>query len=155
MLGRCCSTADQEQRQKCKEKVDQRYQAGAAGREGNIPWMSLPKPRNPERLWQDTRWRQHEHSRQLPPEAARWLRNISACSCLHSTQPRDSARDRMWEPQARRAPVTLGSTRGTEHPYLQDQGKEAAGCFSHLEKVERLCESETRRGLAKPVVQSI
>lgn len=39
-----------------------------------------------------------------------------------------------------------------EHHYLQDQGKEVAGCFSHLEKVERVCKSETRRGLAKPVV---
>lgn len=39
-----------------------------------------------------------------------------------------------------------------EHRYLQDQGKEVAGCFSHLQKVERLCKSEMRRGLAKPVV---
>lgn len=33
-----------------------------------------------------------------------------------------------------------------------EQGKENAGCFSHLEKVERLCKRETRRDLAKPAV---
>lgn len=51
---------------------------------------------------------------------------------------------------------TLGSagcwTRGMEHHHLQGQGREVAGCSSHLEKVERLCKSETRRGLAKSVV---
>lgn len=68
----------QKQRQKYKWEVDQRCQAGAAMREGNIPSISRPIPPGiPSGLWQGTHGRQHTHSRQLPPEAARWLRNTS------------------------------------------------------------------------------
>lgn len=108
--------------------------------------LDKPSPGIRSGLWQHTHGRQHTHSRQLPPEAARWLRNTSSvCSCLHRTQPGTAPGAGFWG-------ATISEGSGMEHRYLQGQSKEIAVCFSHLGKVERLCKSETRRSLAKPVV---
>lgn len=86
-------------RQKYKGEVDQCCQAGAAIREGNIPSISRPIPPGiPSGLWQDTHGRQHTHSRQLPPEAARWLRNTSCLRLPAQDTARDIARVGIWEP---------------------------------------------------------
>lgn len=137
----------QEQRQKCKEEVDERYQEGAAVREGNLPWMrEFPGAGIPGGSGR-TQAEAAAHSRQLPPEAARWLRNISAAAACTAHSPGTG----------------FGSHKlgGLLSPWAAPEGwsiptcstrQGGAGCCFHLEKVERLCKSETRRGLAKPVV---
>lgn len=118
---------------------------GAAMREGNIPWINHPQEYGAGSGSTHTAGSTHIagsfHQRLLdgfetPP--------LPAAACTgHS--PGTAPGAGFWG-------ATISEGSGMEHRYLQGQSKEIAVCFSHLGKVERLCKSETRRSLAKPVV---